>query len=171
MLSLPSRWKLSLPMSRVLLAILAAACLAGAGAADTRTLYKYLGPDGKMVYSDKPPPKGVQFETLQVDTSKSGYNPSANGSTPAAAADDVDTRLKERKAKETEHDQLIVELQQAYDQASAALNAAQEPGEGDRTQNANGTSRLNENYFNRIAELQQKVDAAREKLEAAKRGE
>jgi uncharacterized protein YeaO (DUF488 family) len=169
MFSLQRRRKPSLPTILVLLAALAAASLAGA--ADTRTLYKYLGSDGKVVYSDKPPPRGVQFETLQVDTSKSGFNPSASGSTPAAAAADIDTRLKERKAKETEHDQLIAELQQAYDQAAAALTAAQEPREGERTQNANGTSRLNETYFNRIAEMQQKADAARDKLEAAKRGE
>ncbi|HXF67048.1 MAG TPA: DUF4124 domain-containing protein, partial [Burkholderiales bacterium] len=35
-----------------------------------QTLYKSTGPDGRVIYSDKPPPDAVKTEKRQLDTSK-----------------------------------------------------------------------------------------------------
>ncbi len=159
-------------MQRLLTGVIASAAafwLASAGA-DTQFLYKYLDADGKTAYSNKLPPPGVKFEKIPVDTSKTGVNllpPAAD--TGKSAAEDFDVRARERKVREAERDQLLAGLQQNLDAAVAALEAESEPREGERSQNTNGTSRLNENYFNRLAELQKNVDDARTKLEAARR--
>ncbi len=151
---------------RMLLPVISMLALAAAGTAHAQqTLYKYLGPDGKTVYSDKPPAAGVKFEKIQTNTAPTGVNlrPSPN------AVQSADQAIATRNAKQAEKGEHVAELQKAYDDAVAALDAAKDPQEGERTQNANGTSRLNDSYFNRVAELQAKVDAARDALDAAKR--
>jgi len=151
---------------RMLLPAISMLALVAAGAAQAQqTLYKYLGTDGKTVYSDKPPPAGVKFEKIQTNTAPTGVNlrPSPN------AVQAADQAIATKNAKEAEKDQRVAELQKTYDDAVAALDAAKDPEEGERTQNANGTSRLNDNYFNRLADLQARVDAARAALDAAKR--
>jgi hypothetical protein len=151
---------------RILLPVISVLALMAAGAAQAQqTLYKYLGADGKTVYSDKPPAAGVKFEKIQTNTAPTGVNlrPSPN------AVQAADQAIATKNVKEAEKSEHVAELQRAYDDAVAALDAAKDPQEGERTQNANGTSRLNDNYFNRVADLQAKVDAAREALDAAKR--
>jgi hypothetical protein len=143
--------------------LLAASLLSGV--AHAQTLYKYLGPDGKTVYSDKPPPAGVKYEKLQPNTAPTGVDLRAH----AGEAENVDAAIQARIAKQTDHDQRVANLQKSYDAAVAALEAAKTPEEGERTQNTNGTSRLNENYFTRLAELQQRVDNAKDALDAARR--
>ena len=43
-------------------------CIAAWSAAAAQTLYKSVGPDGKIVYSDKPPASGKVEKTLDVQT-------------------------------------------------------------------------------------------------------
>jgi hypothetical protein len=132
------------------------------------TLYKYVGPDGRVVYSDKPPPKGTQYETLKPDTKPTGFNPRVgNGSAGNGSAADADSSIAAKRARAAAHEERVTLAQQNYDAAVVALEAAKEPQEGERTQNANGTSRLNENYFTRIGELQRKVDEAKAALDTA----
>jgi uncharacterized protein DUF4124 len=151
----------------LLLTVSALAMLGGPGGAvqAEQALYKYIGPDGKTVYSDKPPPRGVEFEKLQIDTSPTGVDLRSS----PAAAEEADTAIAARRAKEAEHEDRVANLQKEYDKALANLEAGKVPQEGERTQNANGTSRLNDNYFERLAELQRRADEARDALEAAKK--
>jgi hypothetical protein len=145
---------------------LAAGCWFAAPAS-AQTVYKYLGPDGKVVYSDSAPPKGVKFEIMQTNTKPTGVTP-LPGATPKTAQDAADME-RDRKARQGEHDQLIAGAQQNYDSAVAELDAAKEPREGERSHNANGTSHLTEDYFARIAPLEKKVEELRIQLEQARR--
>jgi hypothetical protein len=159
------------------LAILGGALLAGGTAQAQQTLYKYIGPDGKTVYSDKPPPPGVKFEKLQPNTAPTGVNLRSS----PAAAEEADAAIRARGEKQVEKEQRVANLQKAYDAAVAALEAAKTPEAGERTANATtvssgkkgsqtttNTSRLNDDYFARIDDLQQQVDQARDALNAAK---
>jgi hypothetical protein len=139
------------------------------GSAQAQTLYKYIGADGKTVYSDKPPPAGVKYEKLQPSTAPTGVDLRPRGADANVAGQKADEAIKARQAKQAEQEQRIAELKRNFDDAVAALEAGKTPVEGERTQNANGTSRLNEDYFSRIAVLQQQVDDARDALEAARR--
>ncbi len=54
---------------RILSLMLAAGLLAAAGASlQAETLYKSVGPDGKIVYSDRPPTAGKLEKTLDIKT-------------------------------------------------------------------------------------------------------
>jgi len=145
--------------------------LLAAGHAGAQTLYKYIGPNGKIVYSDTPPPPGVKFEKLRPNTAPTGVDLRPRGG--AAPADErgkeVDARLRERKQKQDEQAEKTAGLQRIYDSARAALEAGRDPREGERSVNANGTSRLSEEYFRRIEQLEQNVEQSRQRLEEAQR--
>jgi hypothetical protein len=138
--------------------------LAAVAVAQT-TLYKYVGADGKTVYSDKPPPKGTKYETLTPDTKPTGVDLHAGSS----SASDVNAAIEARRAKQAERDARVAAAQQNYDAAVAALDAGKDAQEGERHQNAHGASRLSEDYFDRVAELQRKVDEAKAALDAAQK--
>ena len=57
--------------------------------------------------------------------------------------------------------------QQALDAAEAKRSLAEEPQPGERSGNAGGGSRLNDNYFARQQTLDGEVDAARKRYEEA----
>jgi hypothetical protein len=152
------------PFSIRMLAVLSLTLVASVAIAQT-TLYKYVGPDGKVVYADKPPPKGTKYETLTPDTRPNGFNPRA--ANPPPSASEVNTAIDARRAQQATRDERVTNAQENYNAAVAAMEAAKEPQEGERTQNTNGTSRLNENYFNRLAEFQRKVDDAKAALDSA----
>jgi hypothetical protein len=145
--------------------------LLAAGHAGAQTLYKFVGPNGKTVYSDTPPPPGIKFEKLQPNTAPTGVDLRPRGG--AAPVDeqgkDVDARLRERKQRQDEQAATVAELRRIYDVAQAALEAGREPREGERSVNANGTSRLSDEYFRRVEQLEQNVEQARQRLEEAQR--
>lgn len=159
--------------NRLIGILLASSLCAPLAALADQTLYKYTGADGKVVYTDKAPPAGVKFEKMTVDTAKTGMNPLAGTAAPAAvpssAVSEQDLRARDRQAQRDQADQALATLQQNYDNAVAALEAGKEPQEGERAQNANGTSRLTEAYFDRIAALQDAVDNAKRALDTGKR--
>jgi hypothetical protein len=153
------------PLSRAL-PVIAAALLLG-NLAGAQVLYKYLGPDGKTVYSDKPPPPGVKFQTLQPNTAPTGVDLRPRGGTAESQA--VDAQLRERQLKQAEQQDKVSRLQFDYETALNALEQTKQPRDGDRTMNANGTSRLSEEYLKRVEQAEQAVEAARQKLEEARR--
>jgi hypothetical protein len=146
------------------------ALLLATGFVQAETLYKYLGSDGKTVYSDKPPPKGVKFEKLEPNTAPTGVTLLPNGSAGSTSDQEMAAAADARRAKETAHADTISTLQKNLEAATAALEAAKEPREGERVQNTNGTSRLTDDYFQRIEAAQKQVDDAQKQLDDARRG-
>jgi Domain of unknown function (DUF4124) len=171
--------KLLRRMSPAIAALVAAAVMLSAGtAAQAQTMYKYLGPDGKTVYSDSPPPAGVKYEKIQPRTAPTGVDLN----TRSAAAGEAEASARARDAALTEKKLRIANLQKAYDDAKAALEAGKEPQAGERESNVNTTatstrkpggqvstttSHLTDDYFARVEQLQQKMDRAKAELDAA----
>lgn len=67
---------------------LLAACL---GPASAQTLYKSVGADGRVVYSDKPPATGDAAKTLKLDTPPVSVVPGAAPTAPTARAAHADS--------------------------------------------------------------------------------
>jgi hypothetical protein len=139
------------------------AALCFALSAGAQTMYKYVDANGKTVYSDHPPPAGTKFDTIRANTQPTGVDLHAGSAQDAAAM------ASERHAKEADRSQRIADAQDQYNAAVAALEAAKQPQDGDRTENKNGSSRLNESYTERIAPLEKKVEEMRQKLDEAQR--
>lgn len=86
--------------ARILVALAAASLLAAPGAA--QQLYKYVGPDGRVQYSDRPPPDGQKAEKVagaRVGTVSSGAAAGAD-----AAKADAAKASAPRSAAEMEQD-------------------------------------------------------------------
>lgn len=148
--------------------------LAGfAGHAGAQGIYKYVFPDGSVVYSDTEVPGGRLVEELQ-------RAPTAD---PAAAAAARQERLTRAKQVDAAFEQRLKSLDQAdnelkvwsgkLEEAQKRLEAGREPRPGERTGVVyQGKSRLNDVYWARqleneaaVAEAQAHVDQARQAIQ------
>jgi len=142
--------------------LLAVALLAQPAAA--QTLYKSTTPDGRIIYSDKPPPDAVKTEKRQMDTSKKGVVPPSTGEK---------STLKEleggRQSRQMSQDR-VRKAEIALHDAEVALEMGKEPQPNERIGTVKGASRLNEAYFERQKKLEEAVEAARDNLERVRAG-
>jgi len=152
-----------------LASVVLVAALAGTACwqpAHAQKAYRYVYPDGRVVYSDKPVPGAkLQGEVAAPPP------PTATGAAPGAAtagqkaAGDDPAASRSRK---------FAEADEEVRAAEAALNAARlrqaggrEPLEGERTGTATGGSRLNEAYDARQRENEKAVADAQARLDRA----
>lgn len=144
------------------LALIAAGIPAGA-------IEKYVTPDGKVIYSDKPIPGAQSIKKIETAPSEQsegtarrdrpdpGMPPASTGAASASDAQ-LDAALK-----------AIRDASDALDAAKIRLEANREPKENERQGTVSGRSRLNESYFERIKQLEKGVDDAQERLNEAYR--
>jgi hypothetical protein len=107
-------------LGRTLLALAAAGIVAAPAAA--QQLYKYVGPDGTMQYSDRPPPNGQKAEKVtrgRVSTISSGA--------PAAAAGDAAKSTAPKSLADQEQDFRKRRLE-AQEKASKDAKLAEDQG-------------------------------------------
>ncbi len=152
---------------RLMILILAAAA-AVAGAAQAQQVFKYVMPNGQVVYSDKPVPGGRLMDELAPPP------PPAQGlNAPAPPAPNAGQReaLRERLGdRESQFQQAQASLNDARANLAAAerqLAAGKEPLPGERTGNIAGGSRLNESYWARQQANEAAVVAARQAVQDA----
>ncbi len=147
------------PVRLASIALLAA--LAGVAFAET---YRYVYPDGRVVYSDKPVP-GARLQGEVAPPPPPGAAPPApqKGAPKPPGEDPVAARLRLR----AEADEQVRQAEQALAQARAQLASGVEPLPGERTGTASGGSRLNEAYDARQRANGQAVAAAQARLERA----
>jgi hypothetical protein len=129
-----------------------------------QTLYKYTGPDGRTVYSDKPPPEGIKAQKTTIDTSKRGVvAPSAR---EKSALKQMET---DRKARELEQDR-VRRAEIALHDAEVAAAMGKEPQPNERLGTAKGSQRLTDGYWERQKKLEANVEVARRNLETIRSG-
>jgi len=140
--------------------------LALAASAAAQTVYRYVTPDGRTVFSDQPVP-GAK---LQGTVTPPVAPPSGPGGAterpripPAPADSQGDNRAQRLRAATQEVDAAT----QALAQAKAQLASGKEPLPGERTGTAGGGSRLNEAYWERQKANEQGVANAQSRLDAA----
>ncbi|HLB15384.1 MAG TPA: DUF4124 domain-containing protein [Burkholderiales bacterium] len=113
---------------RTFLALAAAAVVAAPSLA--QQLYKYTGPDGKVQYSDRPPPEGQKAEkitgrssTVSPSTSAAaaGSDGAKSGAPKSLAEQDQDFRKRRLEAQEkASKDSKLAEEKRARDASCAA---------------------------------------------------
>ena len=114
---------------RILAALAAASLLAAPGVA--QQLYKYVGPDGRVQYSDRPPPDGRKAEKVagsRVGTVSSAATggtaagaDAAKASAPKSAAElEQDFRKRKLEAEDkSRKDEKVAQEKQAQDESCA----------------------------------------------------
>jgi hypothetical protein len=148
-----------IPLSAGLLVL----ALLGSFAA-AQTLYKSTTPDGRVIYSDKPPADAVKTEKRQMDTSKQGVVSPSNRE--KAALQQMET---DRRARESANDRLR-KAEIALHDAQVARDMGKEPLGSERLGTAGGGQRLTDGYWARQKKLEEAVGQARLNLDRIKAG-
>lgn len=139
------------------------------------TVYRQTLPDGSVVYTDKPV-KGAKIDhTVTVEplikgnarASSSGGKPAAFDEASATPVKQVNTPLYPRRKTYDEANSAVIRAEMLLEDAKKRQQAGIEPLPGERTGNANGTSRLNEAYKERQARLAKDVADAEAALKRA----
>ena len=155
----------------VVIALLAAAvCVSPAGA---QTIYKYLRPDGRVVYTDKPVPGAKLQEEIEPPPPADPANAARQEKDNAASRKDLG-RAADRRASSL--DQAWADLQlwtRKLEEARAELDAGREPREGERTGTFGRKARMNDAYWQRqkdnaaaVAEAEARVREAQDAVNA-----
>jgi hypothetical protein len=142
----------------LLLAVLLPAAAAGQNA------YRFVTPDGRVIYSDQPVPGARLDGTIVTPPATSSPAP-VTTLTPReeALAKAADERLR-RLSELTEQ---IQEASRDLAAANAALQAGIEPREGERIGTFAGRARLNDEYWARQEANQRAVANAQARLDRA----
>ena len=147
--------------------LLGAALLAlAATCAAQQTAYKYQRPDGSYVYSDKPIKGAKLVDKISLEPRTQGVLPPAPPTVPYPSTT-VDNAARARSAALDAADTEVRAAQQAVDQARERLQQGVEPLAGERVGNANGTTRLRDDYFTRVQDLEQDLKDALARLDQA----
>ena len=171
--------RLERPASALMMLAIGLALLA-ASPGYAQALWKYTDKDGKVTYSDKAPKKGENAQPVNSD-------PAANViDAPKNAPQGVSQKTPEMKIRDDERDKQRSRLLNAVDlaktelaTAQAALEAGREPlqseiqivvgrGPAGAPTGTNQVIRKQE-YYARIAALEEAVKKAEEKVETAER--
>ena len=143
------------------------ASLAASPGADAQTLYKLIGKDGKVTYSEKAP-KDFDGKVIRMD-----IDPKANTATLPEGS-----RLQERSEaskRAVARDEQLKAARARVDASRKALEDARaNPGEGDiaRMGKKGGGTRPvpTEDYQQRLAKLERDVKEAEDELQKLERG-
>lgn len=135
--------------------------------------YRQIMPDGRIVYSDKLVEGARVDETITVDPpTKGNIWSSETGTPPKIAPQTMQTPVNrvssipepgKRKTPE-DADADVIRAEMLLDDAKKRRERGVEPLPGERTGNANGSSRLNDAYKARQKSLAQAVQAAEDAL-------
>jgi hypothetical protein len=124
-----------------------------------QALYKSITPDGRVVYSDKPPPNAVKVEKSKIDISRKGVVPPSAGEKAALKQMQAD-----RQARESAQDR-VRRAEIALHDAEVAAAMGKEPQPNERLGTAGGGQRLTDGYWERQKKLEQAVEVARSSLD------
>lgn len=139
--------------------------LLAAAATAAQDAYRYVTPDGRVVYSDMPVP-GARLDGTIAPPAPVSPAPAAGSTlspTQEALLRSADTRIRRLN-------ELTVEIQNAERDlaaANAALQAGIEPREGERIGTYAGRARLNDAYWARQDHNQYAVAEAQARLNRA----
>ena len=132
-------------------------------AANAQGMYRSVMPDGKIVYSDKPPPGAKESTKLNLAPLNIATPQQAPDAPPPAHPADGAPVDKAANLAAARH---------KLEAAQKALAEGREQREGDRIGVAKGSSassRLSESYLDRVKALEDNVAAAQQQFDAAQR--
>ena len=138
--------------------------LALAATVMAQTVYRYVTPDGRVIYSDTPVPGARRESTLAPPPPASTVPPA---SAPPEARQAREKAADDRATKAAAVEGEVRAAARALEEAKAKLAAGRDALPGERTGTARGGSRLNEEYEARQQALQKAVADAQARLDRA----
>ena len=157
-------------MRPLIVAALSALLCAGAAAQDK--IYQVRLPDGRILFTDRPPP-GAKIISEREVPAPSQEAPTGTGQGDAASplqqrAADAEARLRERAAEVNRAFAAVQAAEQGVEEAKRALEQGQAPLPGEMIGTARGRVQPSPAYRERIAGLEKAVAEAEQKLARAR---
>jgi hypothetical protein len=157
-------------MRSLLVTLVAALLCAGASAQDR--IYKVRLPDGRILFTDRPPP-GAQVLSEREMPAPSPDAPAASGQGDAVTplqqrAADAEARLRERTVEVNQAFADVQAAERQVEEAKRALDEGRAPLPGEMVGTARGRVQPSPAYRDRIAGLEQAVLDAQQKLAKAR---
>jgi hypothetical protein len=158
-------------MRPLIVALLAGLLCAGAAAQDK--IYKVRLPDGRILFTDRPPPgaKIVSEREIPPPSPEAPARPGQGeaGPTPVQKqAADTESRLRERAAEVDKAFAAVQAAERELEQAKQALEQGRAPEPGEMIGTARGRVHYGPGYQERLAGLEKAVTAAEQKLAKAR---
>jgi len=132
-------------------------------------VYRSVLPDGRVVYSDRPPPNAAK--TDEVDLPSPPTPEQRQEAAAVEAAIEQASQTSEGAGREAAAEAADAEVRAAEKELAAArkrLDEGRVEREGDRIGKVGGGARLSDAYWQRIGSLERDVKNAEERLKAAR---
>jgi predicted ribosome quality control (RQC) complex YloA/Tae2 family protein len=157
-------------MRSLVVAILSALLCAGAAAQDK--IYQVRLPDGRTLFTDRPPPGSKIISEREVPP-PSPDTPARPPQGDAASslqqqATDAQARMRQRSEEVDRAFAAVQSAERELEQAKQALEQGRAPQSGEMIATARGRVRQGPGYQDRMAELEKGVAAAEQKLARAR---
>jgi hypothetical protein len=155
---------------RACLPAVLATLAAFSGNLPAQQVYKYVTPDGRVIYSDKPVKGAEKSKAVTVPPAPSQSDVEAakrRAEQERKSRDAATARLYARRKALDAADARVTAARKALEDAENALELGREPLPGERTGTVSGNARLNERYFERVTRLEDNVERARRELDEA----
>lgn len=132
------------------------------------TIYKWVDKDGVVSYSQEPPAdkNAKDVTSFTVESLPPSQQKAANRML-ANLQKASETEFAERQKRLKEADHKVDEALRKLEDAERRLSEGSTPTGSDRIGIGNGHARLRNSYFDRVQDLQNKVDAAQQALNDA----
>lgn len=160
-------------MRSLLVALLAALLCAGVAAQEK--IYKVRTPDGRILFTDKPPPGSVIVSEREVappspEPAAPTAKPEPRSGTAKGRPAQGDVRSRNRAAQVDEAFAAVQAAERELEAAKQQLEQGRAPREGEMLATARGGVRTGPAYQERVAGLEKAVAAAEQKLAKAREG-
>ena len=156
-------------MRSLIVALLATVLCAGAAAQDK--IYKVRLPDGRILFTDRPPPEAKILSEREIPppSPDAPVRPGqGDGATPVQRAAEAESRLRERAADVNRAFATVQAAERELDAAKQALEQGRAPEAGEMVGTARGRVHFGPAYRARVLELEKAVAAAEQKLARAR---
>ncbi|MBW9265255.1 MAG: DUF4124 domain-containing protein [Candidatus Thiodiazotropha sp. (ex. Lucinisca nassula)] len=124
-------------------------------------VYRSVDAEGNVTYTDTPPKTDSTVEKIEIQPGPSEASKLDTEERNAAIRKAMEEARAKRLEKKASREERLSKAREELEDAEADLERTKELGEDDRQYLSGGRSRIKPEYFDRIKEAEDKVEAAR----------
>ncbi|MEW8185800.1 MAG: DUF4124 domain-containing protein, partial [Candidatus Thiodiazotropha endolucinida] len=124
-------------------------------------VYRSVDAEGNVTYTDTPPKTDSKVEKIQIQPGPSEASRLDTEERNAAIRKAMEEARAKRLEKRASREERLSKAREELEDAEADLKRTKELGDDDRQYLTGGRSRIKPEYFDRIKEAEDKVEAAR----------
>lgn len=134
------------------------------GLVSSGEVYRTVDESGQVIFSDTPPANATDMERIPLTPGPSAASVRKAEAREEAIRRELESIKTQREQQQRERVDRLSQAKQELAEAEARLIASKEFREGDRQSLAGGKSRIRPEYFQRVEEAEEAVEAARKRL-------